>query len=330
MPKPIVILAFIVIYVLIIALPKRRCFVALAGALVMLPLSSLSLPAAFCKIDWNVIFMLVGTAGVVSLFIDSKVPDFLSDHIIRRASKVKWAVIFLAAFTGLISAFLENVSTLLIIAPIAIEISRKLKISPVPLIITIAISANLQGAATLVGDPTSIMLGGYADMNFLDFFWFFGRPGIFFAVELGAIASLIVIYFLFRKETQSGRVTAPVKIEDWFPASLILIMIAVLISVSVIQNKPKITNGIICMCTLAVGILREYITGRRERVQKIVSSIDWHTLILLASLFVIIGGFLQTGLLDELAVLLHKVGHGNVFVLFTLVVWGSVFISAFV
>ena len=80
---------------------------------------------------------------------------------------------------GLISAFVDNVATVLMVAPVALALAKKLDISPVPVIIAIAVSSNLQGAATLVGDTTSILLGGYAGMNFLDFFVFRGRPGIF-------------------------------------------------------------------------------------------------------------------------------------------------------
>ena len=79
---------------------------------------------------------------------------------------LKWAIISLALFAGIISAFIDNVATVLMVAPVALNISKKLKASPVPSIIAISISSNLQGAATLVGDTTSILLGGHANLNF--------------------------------------------------------------------------------------------------------------------------------------------------------------------
>lgn len=91
----------------------------------------------------------------------------------------------LALLAGFISAFVDNVATVLMVAPVGLAIARRLKLSPVPVLIAIAVSSNLQGAATLVGDTTSILLGGFAGMNFFDFFWMEGRPGIFWSVELG-------------------------------------------------------------------------------------------------------------------------------------------------
>ena len=119
--------------------------------------------------------------------------------LITKVPSVKWAVCARARFAGVISAFVDNVATVLMVAPIGLAISRKLKISPVPVLISIAVSSNLQGAATLVGDTTSILLGGYAGMTFLDFFWMLGQPGIFCGVELGALVSLGALLVLFRQ-----------------------------------------------------------------------------------------------------------------------------------
>lgn len=90
-----------------------------------------------------------------------------------------WVIILMSLFSGAVSAFIDNVATVLMIAPVALAVCKKLDISPVSMILSIAVSSNLQGAATLVGDTTSIMLGDYANMNFMEFFWMHGRPGIF-------------------------------------------------------------------------------------------------------------------------------------------------------
>ena len=146
--------------------------------------------------------MITGTMGVVSLFIDSKMPNLLADLIIERTPSVKWAIISLALFAGIISAFVDNVATVLMVAPVALNVCKKLRISPVLSIIAISISSNLQGAATLVGDTTSILLAQYTDMNFVDFIWYQGRPGIFWIVEIGAIAATMILLFIFRKHTE--------------------------------------------------------------------------------------------------------------------------------
>ena len=167
---------FAVTYLLMLALPKERPWVALCSAAVFMALGQLgvydfSLSAALGAVDYNVLLMMSGTMGIVSLFIRSRMPARLAEQLIVRVPNAQWAVCVLALFAGVISAFVDNVATVLMVAPVGLAIARKLKISPVPVIIAIAVSSNLQGAATLVGDTTSILLGGFAEMNFFDFFW---------------------------------------------------------------------------------------------------------------------------------------------------------------
>ena len=179
---------FIITYVLMLALQKYRPWIALSSAVIFIimgyaGLFEMDILSALGAVDYNVLLMIGGTMGIVSLFVESKMPARLAEVLISKVPDVKWAVTALALFAGIISAFVDNVATVLMVAPIGLAISRKLKISPVPVLIAIAVSSNLQGAATLVGDTTSILLGGYADMTFLDFFWMQGKPGIFWGVE---------------------------------------------------------------------------------------------------------------------------------------------------
>ena len=168
--KTTAIVLFLLTYISLLLFPKVRAYIALASAAVFVALGILPAEKVAATVDWNVIMMIVGTMGVVSLFIESKMPSLLADLIIEKTPNVKWAIISLALFAGIISAFVDNVATVLMVAPVALNISKKLKISPVSSIISIAISSNLQGAATLVGDTTSILLGGHANLDFLDFF----------------------------------------------------------------------------------------------------------------------------------------------------------------
>ena len=191
---------FVCVYILMLLFPRSRPWIAMGGAAVFLALGWAGLWAftpidAARAIDFNVLLMIAGTMGTVALFIESRMPLRLAEELIARVPNVKWAVSMLALFAGVISAFVDNVATVLMVAPVGLAIARKLKISPVPVLIAIAVSSNLQGAATLVGDTTSILLGGFAEMNFFDFFWMQGRLGIFWGVELGALASLGVLFY---------------------------------------------------------------------------------------------------------------------------------------
>ena len=323
---------FALTYVLMLAFAKYRTYIALGSAVVFIVSGMLPLDKVFGTIDLNVLLMIAGSMGLVQLFIDSKMPDLLAEIIIKKVKNVQMAAVALALFAGIISAFVDNVATVLMVAPVAIQICKKLNTNPVPFIIGIAVSSNLQGAATLVGDTTAIMLGGEAGMSFLDFFWYEGKPSIFFAVELGAVASALILAFIFRKEKQpiTGQETTT-KVTDYVPTVLLLAMLGLLIGASFIENKPDITNGLICCVLLVIGLVYNFIKKRtKESVLEPIKAIDFQTLGLLLGLFLMIGGITEQGVIAAAADLLARLGNGNEFLLFTIIVWASVLISAFI
>ena len=323
---------FAVTYVLMLVFSKYRPYIALASALIFVVSGMLPASKIFEAIDFNVILMIAGTMGIVALFIESKMPELLADLIMEKVPNIKWAAVAMALFAGVISAFVDNVATVLMIAPVALEICKKLKANPVPFIIAVAVSSNLQGAATLVGDTTAIMLGSALDMSFMDFFWYKGKPSIFFAVELGAVLSAIILAFLFRKEKAPiPKNNCRTKVTDYVPSILLLGTIVLLIFASFIPNKPDVTNGLICCVLLAIGLVYNF--AKKKNVSAIVSplkEIDFETIGLLLGLFLMIGGIAEQGVIAEAANLLAKAGGGNIFVLYTVIVWASVIISAFI
>jgi Na+/H+ antiporter NhaD/arsenite permease-like protein len=326
------IILFVITYILMLTLGKYRTYVALISAAVFIISGMLPLNKIFGSIDFNVLLMIAGTMGLVQLFIYSKMPALLADLVMEKVPNVQMATVALALFAGIISAFVDNVATVLMVAPIALEICKKLKTNPVPFIIAIAVSSNLQGAATLVGDTTAIMLGSYANMNFLDFFFYQGKPGIFFAVELGALLSALILAWLFRKEKQPiPKDTARTVVTDYVPTVLLVGMIVLLIAASFIPDKLDITNGLICVGLLIIGIIYTAIkTSDKKSIITIMKAVDLETIGLLFGLFLIIGGISHMGVIDAVAGLLAKLGGGNVFVLYTVIVWASVLFSAFI
>lgn len=276
---------FVATYILLLVFPKIRAYVALTSAALFVILGILPIGKVFGAVDWNVILMIAGTMGIVALFIESKMPALLADLILAKIPNVKWAIISLSLFAGIISAFIDNVATVLIVAPVALTIAKKLNISPVPSIIAISISSNLQGAATLVGDTTSILLGGHAGMDFLDFFVYRGMPGLFWVVQIGAIAATLVLVYVFRKYTEPIETLELTTVKDYFPSYLLVGMVVLLILASFIPNKPAITNGIITMSLFVVGLIRSYIkTKDFNSILSAVNEIDYFTILLLAGL----------------------------------------------
>ncbi len=322
---------FVVMYVLLLALPKYRSYTALITALIFILLGILPIKSAIGAINLNVIMMLAGTMMIVELFIESNMPSFMAENLLKIVPNIQWAVVLLSLFSGIISAFVDNVATVLMVAPVGIEVSRKIKTNPVPVIISIAVSSNLQGAATLVGDTTSILLGSYAKMSFNDFFWFLGKPGICFAVELGALLTIPVILFLFRKEKGKIKEKVTAKVTDYAPTVFLLGVIVLLIFASQFENKPELTNGFICCGLAIIAIIYECIRQKSNTViQNVLKSVDYETLLLLCGLFMVIEGITEAGVIDAIVSLFMKTGGNNIFVMYTLIVFVSVVVSAFI
>ena len=327
------IILFAATYVLMIAFGKYRPYIALASGLIFIVTGMLPMNQIIGALDFNVLLMIGGTMGLVQLFIDSRMPERLADIIMDKVPNIQWAAVALSLFSGVISAFVDNVATVLMVAPVALEICKKLKTNPVPFIISIAVSSNLQGAATLVGDTTAIMLGSALDMSFLDFIFYDGKPGMFFMVELGACLSACIVYFTFRKEKgaipKSGKMT---EVEDMVPTVLLVGAIVLLIVASFLPFElPAETNGLICTALLIIGLIYNY--ARKKNLDAIMGplkAIDLETLGLLVGLFLMIGGISNMGVIDALAQLLAKLGAGSPFLMYTIIVWASVIISAFI
>lgn len=350
---------FAVTYVLMMAFQKIRPYIAVVSAIVFIGLGIASAvsPSAFFsvggesfaygildalrEIDWNVIMMIAGTMGTVYLFIESKMPQLMSDVLISRMPNMKWAVFAMSLFAGVVSAFVDNVATVLMIAPVALAFCKKLNVSPVSSIICIAVSSNLQGAATLVGDTTSILLAKAANLDFSDFFVDEGKPGMFWVVEAGALVSALIILFMFRKENSKISFNNRTKVEDKFPTFLLVATVVALIAVSFIPYKdaaapgqfykPDITNGVICVGFFVIGILRELIFKKNfDVVKQAFKEIDYYTIVLLTGLFVVIGGVKSAGVIDVIGSAIAKLGSGSVFIVYTIIVWMSVLLSAFI
>lgn len=322
---------FIIMYVLLLSLPNYRPYIALGASSLFILLGILPIGHVFGAINWNVILMLAGTMMVVELFIQSQMPMLIAEKLLQITPNVKWAVIVLSLFAGVVSAFVDNVATLLMLAPIGLSVSKKLHINPVPIIISISVSSNLQGAATLVGDTTSILLGGYAHMSFNDFFIYQGKPSIAFATEIGALLTIPVLLILFRKESKKISAQVETKVTNFIPTILLLAVIGSLIFASQFEHKPELTNGYICLAFAFIGLLYEVlIRKKKENVMSIIKAVDLKTLWLLIGLFIVVQGITEAGVIAAIADFFVKVGGRSALLMYVLILTVSVAISAFV
>lgn len=323
---------FVITYIFMIKFVNHRPLVVGISALVFIILNIVPLNTVWGAIDFNVLLMIGGTMMLVSLFSESLMPTRLADLIINKVKDIRLIILFLSMFAGFVSAFIDNVATVLMIAPVAMSLAKKLKISPVKMIIAISISSNLQGAATLVGDTSSILLGSALNMTFFDFFVYNGHMGMFWIVQISALIASIIIYL--QTKDMRGKVDAieVTNVKDMMPTYLVILMIVLLIFASFIPQDQKIDilNGLICVCVAIFGVIYHLIRHKDSSIIKTVASeIDFNTLGLLAGLFIIISGIENAGVIDEIAKLFIKLAD-KPFLLYTALVWGSVLISAFV
>ena len=326
---------FILSYLLFAFFPSKRTVIAVCSSLILL---------IFCyykfnkflitAIDYNVINIFVGTMLVSNLVVESGIAEYIAETIIIKTKSVKWSFLFLCIICGFLSMFLENVATLIIITPVAIQIAKKLNINPTKIVFALAISSNLQGSATLIGDPPSILLASATGMTFLDFFVYKLRPSIFFAIQLGAITSFFVLYYIFNKyKLKVTNYKLTTKVPSWIPLYILIGMIFLLIITSIFKkgnnNNYLFIAGLICLFFGFLSLIVKKIFFKTSILEG-VKLLDWETAVFLTSVFIIVKSVEIAGIIDMFAEKILSIVSNNNFLIYTLFVFLSIFISGFV
>ena len=226
--------------------------------------------------------------------------------------------------------FVENVAVVLLVAPVALSLADKLKISPVPLLIGIAVSSNLQGTATMIGDPPSMILAGHLRMGFWDFFAYQGQPGIFFAVEIGMLASLAVLGLVFRKHREKSELIPKEQARSWVPAILLGFLVVGLSFATTIDPEFAWFAGVYTLVLAAAALLWFRLVARWGSSRKLVAALDWDTTFFLIGVFVLVGGLSDSGWMDKLSAFMAGSVGGSVALAFAMIVVFSVIVSGFV
>jgi Na+/H+ antiporter NhaD/arsenite permease-like protein len=323
----------VLMYTLIIIFPQKKSWSALGAAILLLILRVVS-PAEAVRelINWDVLLIFVGSLAIAELFIYSKVPVVIADSIIHRSPNVGIAMVAILMMTGIISAFVENVATVLVMAPIALALCQKLKMNPSLFLVGLAVMANLQGTATLVGDPPSMIFADHANYGFNDFFIYKGKLSIFFIVQTGMIAGALFFYYFFSKTGKKKIEVEETKILSIVPTILLILMILGLAAASFVFGGISLFSGLLVMGLGVAGILWYWLI-RGEGIRKaweMVKALDWDTTLFLIGIFVVVGAVGSVGLLNDFAALLSRIIGGNVFFGFFLIVVVSILISGFV
>ena len=355
--KSIIILIAIVMYALVIVFQSRKViFTSVAALLIIvlgmifpgkifpLPEDIISLesntPSVFYAlthsfleiINWNVLMIYLGTMIIASLFIYSKVPAKIADKIVNKSSTSSIAMVLILAMTGVISIFVENVATVLMMAPIALALCNKLRINPTVFMIGIAVMSNLEGTATLVGDPPSMIFASYAGYSFNDFFFHNGMLSIFWLVQIGMIAGCAFFYLYFARHNGEKVVVDSDEIISWVPFSFLIIMIIGLGMISIVSARYEYLSGGFVLA-LGIILLAWYKLFQRKtfsELKQIVIDLDWETIFFLLGVFVVIGAIKETGILYDLALYLVNITGGSKILGYVIIFAVSIVISGFV
>ena len=327
---------FFAVYIGLVAVRGRRSLVVWAGIAIALLIGALAPREILSNINWNVLGIFAGTLILAELFIMSKVPEAIADGLINRSPNLGIAFLSIIAFTSCLSMLIENVAAVLIVAPVALQLARKGNVSPVPVIIGLALTSNLQGTATLIGDPPSMILAAAMKMNFMDFIVYRMRdssgalkPGIFWFVQLGAVVSIVVLFFFFKGMKHKPDPIPVTPILSLLPSAFIVLMITLLIFASFVDPGFRWFGGTVCMAEAVLGIFW-YSFHDRRRVKRILKGYDWGTTAFLAGIFVLVGMLERRGVVESFVGRLEALRGAHPFVLFTAIVWCSVFLSAFI
>ncbi len=325
----VVLFIFVISYLLFMIFPARRMLCAFLGTFALLVFGQINLIKALSFINWNIMGILIGMFFVADAFMLSNVPAYLAEWILYKFKKAVWGILAICFLTGFISAFVENVSTFLVVAPIALALSKRIKMNPTIFLIALAVSSNLQGAATLTGDPPSMLLAGFMNLTFSDFFFYQGKAGIFFAVQIGAVISLLVLYFFFRKEKQEVSIQRKEKIESLIPTIILIGVIIVLASTSFVRFNFEYINGTICM-TGGLLALFWLIKIKKKTLFISLKELDWQTMFFLMAVFILVGALIEVGWMSVFADKFSEVIGTNQVLGYIILIAFSVFMSAFI
>lgn len=355
--KWIVLAVAVVMYALVIAFQDKKVWFTSAAAFIVIVLGMIfpgkvfilpedimaresaspahwySLTHSFADIiNWNVLLIYLGSMIIAALFIYSKAPARMADAIISKSRNTGLAMVAILAMTGIISIFVENVATVLVMAPIALALCAKLKINPTLFMMGLAVMSNLEGTATLVGDPPSMIFASYAGYNFNDFFIHDGTPSIFFIIQSGMIAGCVFFYFFFAKNGKNKIDMDRSNVLSWFPFILLLIMILGLAGISFIHISFEYLSGLFVFALGILGIIWYRVMQKKSGAETLglIKELDWETIFFLMGIFVVIGGIRETGLLNDFASFLARITGGSVFAGFIIILVVSILISGFV
>ena len=325
---------FLLAYAVIVSEKIHKTIIALFGAGLMLVLKILEQHEAFhieeFGVDWNVIFLLISMMVIINLMRPTGVFEYIAIKSAKwgKGEPFRIMAIF-AVVTAVLSALLDNVTTVLLIVPVTILIADALEVDPLPYLISCALASNIGGTATLIGDPPNIMIASKAQLNFMDFIY-----------HLAPIVVVIMVFYIFAIKLIWGK---KLKTRDELKQRIMSMNENEAIKDPVMLTKSLVVLGIVLTGFVFHGVLHFQpatialfgaglllLLSKTDEPHHILAEVEWPTIFFFIGLFIIIGGVVKVGLIKWLSIKVLEITQGNLFATSMVVMWFSAFASAFI
>ena len=327
-PQIISIVIFLVVFALIISEKIHRTTAALAGAVVLILTGIVTFDVGMEHIDFGTLGVLVGMMIFVAVVKQSGIFEYIAIKTAKLAKGNPWIIMVLfCIITAVLSAFLDNVTTVLLVGPVTFTVCKMLKMSPVPYFIVEIMASNIGGTATLIGDPPNIMIGMQAGLTMLDFIVYNGP-----AIVLIMVAAIAMFYVLYGKNMSATseemesimhlHAHEAITNKRLFHQSVAMTLIVALAFVfhSVLGVEPSV----VALTAAAVMLIIS-----SAEIEKVLLGVEWATIGFFAGLFIVVGGLVETGVIDMLANGLIDITGGDMMITIIVLVWASAIISSF-
>ena len=324
----IAIIIFLATIITVMTEKVHRAVAAVVGALLLILTGVLTVESGFSYVDINTIGVLIGMMLFVAIVKNSGIFEYIAIKAAKIAKGRPWPLmLLLCVITAVLSGFLDNVTTVLLIGPMTLAITNMLKTSPVPFFITQIMSSNIGGTATLIGDPPNIMIGSAAGLSFLDFV---ANTGL--AVVFVLAAMLVCFYFIYgRKLHVEAEAMAEVlqldenkTIKDRPLLIKSVVMIVIVVFAFIFHSQLHLESSTVALTAAGIMLL----IGRQD-VEEAIAGVEWSTLIFFTGLFIVVGGLQETGVIQIVANTLVDMTAGHMTLTILLILWVSAIISAF-
>ncbi len=333
-------LILILTYVLIVTERLNRSIIALLGGGLLIVSGVMSQDEAIRGIDFNTLALLTGMMVLISIARRSGMLEYLAIRSAKLGRAQPWAMLLILSLTtAVVSAFLNNVTTVLLIAPVTLAMTRRLEVPPYPFLFAEVVASNITGTATLIGDPPNMIIGSAANLSFDDF-----AVNLAPVIVVVMLAQLVITHVLWGRHMHAtpearARVLAMderAAVTDWpLLYSSLAVLSAVLIAF-IFSEQLRLEPGTISLLGAAVLMLLHNIEHHRdapkqtEKVTTTFGEVDWITIFFFVGLFIVVHGLDVTGVLALLAKKLIEVTGGNFALTAYVILWGSAFLSSIV